>query len=103
MAEQTSAPGRLAIGVDVDQGASAPGHVLTSMVKRIDVAVADVITQAHEGRFRGGLHSYGLAEDGIGYVSDATTAARVSAADRARVETLRAGIMAGLIRVPTAR
>jgi basic membrane protein A and related proteins len=95
--------GRLVIGVDVDQHAAAPGRVLTSMVKRLDVAVADVIDQVHAGEFHGGMHSYGLAEGGVAYVADATTAAHVNGAARDRVETLRAGIVAGLVRVPTAR
>jgi len=101
--EAASARNRLAIGVDVDQHAAAPGHVLTSMVKRIDVAVADVIGRVHAGEFRGGMQSYGLAEGGVAYVSDATTNAHASAAARERVATLQAGIIAGLVRVPTAR
>lgn len=95
--------GKLAIGVDVDQGAMAPGHVLTSMLKRIDVAVEDVIRREREGRFLGGVRSYGLAEGGIGYVFDARNAPLIPASTHTTVETLRAAIAAGLVAVPTTR
>ena len=41
--------GRYAIGVDTDQDGMAPGHVLTSMIKRVDVAVEDIITNYAAG------------------------------------------------------
>lgn len=94
--------GRLAIGVDVDQSSQAPGLVLSSMVKRMDVAVHDVIREAKAGRFRGGIRSYGLGENGIGYVWDDRSAALSPPGARARVETLRAAVTAGLIEVPSA-
>src|SRR5262249_12434697 len=46
---------KLAIGVDSDQYAEAPGHVLTSMVKDVDVAVFRTIRDTKEGRFEGGI------------------------------------------------
>ncbi len=95
--------GKLAIGVDVDQGAMAPGHVLTSMLKRIDVAVEDVIRREREGRFLGGVRSYGLAEGGIGYVYDASNAPLIPAPAHTKVETLRAAVAAGLIPAPANR
>ncbi|MGH7655801.1 MAG: BMP family lipoprotein, partial [Gemmatimonadaceae bacterium] len=61
---------RFAIGVDADQYSEAPGHVLTSMVKRVDNAVYDMILRVKENRFKGGIYDYGLAEDGVGYVYD---------------------------------
>src|SRR5262249_52531816 len=53
---------RLAIGVDSDQYAEAPGVVLTSMVKRVDNAVFDCVRRAVEHRWTGGVRVYGLAE-----------------------------------------
>lgn len=94
---------RLAIGVDVDQAAMAPGHVLTSMLKRIDVAVEDVIRREREGRFRGGVRTYGLAEGGIGYVFDARNAPLIPPAVHTRAEVLRAAVAAGLVSVPSTR
>src|SRR3954466_12415478 len=62
--------GKLAIGVDADQYNEAPGYVLTSMVKGVDNAVFDTIKRVKENRFEGGIYQYGLAEGGVGHVSD---------------------------------
>ena len=94
---------RMVIGVDVDQQALAPGRTLTSMLKRMDVAVLDVIRRAREGRLEGGLQAYGLAEEGVGYVRDGRNAAWIDDATARRLDILRAGIVAGLIVVPTSR
>lgn len=94
---------RLVVGVDVDQQALAPGRTLTSMLKRMDVAVLDVIRRARAGRLEGGLQAYGLAEQGVGYVRDARNAGRIDDAMARRLDILRAGIVAGLIVVPTSR
>ncbi|MBA2174050.1 BMP family protein [Halobacillus locisalis] len=58
------------IGVDRDQyeeGAVGDTNVtLTSMVKRVDIAVQDVATQAMNGEFPGGeVLEYGLSDDGV--------------------------------------
>jgi len=55
---------KLAIGVDADQYAEAPGHVLTSMVKGVDAVVFDQIEKARRGTFHGGVQEYGLAGKG---------------------------------------
>jgi basic membrane protein A len=94
---------RLVIGVDVDQQALAPGRTLTSMLKRMDVAVLDVIRRARAGTLKGGLQAYGLAEEGVGYVRDERNATLVDAATARQLDILRAGIVAGLIVVPTSR
>ena len=93
--------GQRAIGVDVDQWREAPGLVLTSMVKRIDVAVYDVMRRTRRGEFTAGVQTYGLEENGIGWVDDAHNATLVPADTRARVETLRAAVVAQLIEVPS--
>ena len=61
---------KLAIGVDADQYSEAPGHVLTSMVKGVDAAVFDVIKRVKDGTFKGGIYSFGLAQNGVRYVYD---------------------------------
>jgi basic membrane protein A len=94
---------RLAIGVDADQYREAPGHVLTSMVKRVDNAVFDVILRVKENRFTGGIYNFGLAEDGVGYIYDEHNRALIPDAVRARVEALKAEIIAGRIVVPSSR
>ena len=62
--------GKFAIGVDADQYGEAPGRILTSMVKGIDVAVFDMIKRVKDGTFKGGIYAFGLAENGVGYVYD---------------------------------
>jgi basic membrane protein A len=95
--------GRLAIGVDADQWESAPGHILTSMVKGVDAVVYDAVKRVRDGTFRGGIYSYGLAEGGIGYVYDENNRGLIPDSVRARVEQLRDSIIAGHIQVPSTR
>src|SRR5690349_8928371 len=95
--------GKLAIGVDADQYAEAPGFVLTSMVKGVDNAVYDAIKRVKEGRFTGGIYQYGLAEGGVGYVYDANNEKLIPADVRTRLESLRQDIIAGKITVPDTR
>ncbi len=101
--EAARSQGKLAIGVDADQWSEAPGHVLTSMIKRVDVVVLDTIRRVLEQRFEGGLQVFGLAEGALSWVYDAHNQALVPAAARARVEALRADIVAGSIRPPSTR
>ncbi|HTR78532.1 MAG TPA: BMP family ABC transporter substrate-binding protein [Gemmatimonadaceae bacterium] len=93
--------GTLAIGVDADQWDEAPGRVLTSMVKHVDVAVYQTIAKLTDDTFTGGNFDFGLAEDGVGYVYDAHNKAIIPDSVRARVEALKAKVVAGTIVVPT--
>ncbi len=66
-----------AIGVDSDEYLLAPDdqkpHILTSMLKRVDVAVYDVFegfvngTLADDSAAAGGFFVYNLESDGVGY------------------------------------
>jgi basic membrane protein A len=93
--------GLLAIGVDSDQHDEAPGHILTSMVKAVDVAVFDVIRELKEGRWRGGVRTFGLESQGVRWVHDERNRALIPDAVKARVDSLAAAIVAGTITVPT--
>jgi basic membrane protein A len=97
---QELGPGHLVIGVDSDQYKEAPGQVLTSMVKGVDVAVYDTIHDLTQGRFTPGVRSFGLAEGGVGYVYDDHNRGLIPDDVRARVEALKADIIAGRIQVP---
>jgi basic membrane protein A len=88
------------IGVDVDQSDQAPGRVLTSVTKNLDVSVYGLVQQQREGRFHGGVISQGLAEGAMGWVYNESNRALVPAPVFNRVETLRQAIIAGLIKVP---
>src|SRR5436305_6438684 len=62
--------GKYVIGVDSNQNWVKPGFVLTSMVKRVDNAVYQIVRDRVNGQFKGGIHVYGLDNDGIGYAMD---------------------------------
>lgn len=58
--------GKYAIGVDSDQDGIYPGHILTSMLKRLDNAVFDQVTLFKEGKWQAGHFEYGLKNKGVG-------------------------------------
>ncbi|OGF17373.1 MAG: BMP family ABC transporter substrate-binding protein [Candidatus Eisenbacteria bacterium RBG_16_71_46] len=91
---------RLAIGVDSDQGDEAPGHVLTSMVKRVDTAVFDLIRDTRAGQWQGGVRVFGLAEHGVGWVYDDRNRGLIPAPVKAEVDSLEREIVAGRIVAP---
>lgn len=94
---------KLAIGVDADQYAEAPGYVLTSMTKGVDAVVFDAISRAKSGSFEGGVYSFGLKENGIGYVYDEHNKSLISDEVHERVEALRRDIIDGKIAVRVKR
>ncbi|MFW6381830.1 MAG: BMP family lipoprotein, partial [Bacillota bacterium] len=57
---------KYAIGVDSPQYHLAPDHVLTSMIKRIDVAVEKEVKALYNDEFNSGTRVYGLEQDGVG-------------------------------------
>jgi basic membrane protein A len=69
----------------------------------VDNAVYDAILRLKENRFAGGIYNFGLAEDGVGYVYDEHNRALIPDAVRARVDDLKAQIVAGRIAVPSSR
>jgi len=93
----------LAIGVDADQWAEAPGTILTSMVKKVDVAVFRVIQSYLDGSLRPGIVELGLADDGVGYVYDDNNRDLIAASTIVRVEDLKQRIIRGEILVPSVR
>jgi basic membrane protein A len=92
--------GQRAIGVDSDQFDVAPCCVITSMVKRVDVAVVDIAKDIIAGKFKGGIHELGLAEHGVGFVSDERNRKLVPPEVVDRVNALAQDIIAGKIQVP---
>ena len=63
--------GMWAIGVDSDQYLTAPAdqqaHILTSMLKRVDVAIFDMIKSVDDGEPLVSYQTYDLTADGVGY------------------------------------
>jgi basic membrane protein A and related proteins len=93
---------KYAIGVDMDQWNEAPGFVLTSMVKKGNTAVYDIIKEWKEGRFNGGTAQiFGLRDDGVDFVYDSNNKPLIPESVYNKVEALRGDIIAGKIKVPT--
>ena len=91
--------GKLAIGVDSNQNYIHPGTMLTSMIKRVDVAVYESFKAAQDGTWQGGIQILGLAEDGVGWALDEHNRSLISAEIEAAVEQARQDIIAGNIAV----
>jgi len=91
--------GKLAIGVDSNQNGMAPGSVLTSMLKRVDVAAYETFKDAASGNFDTGVKVLGAAEGGVDWALDENNAKLVSADMKAAVEKAKAGIIGGSIAV----
>ena len=92
--------GKFAIGVDTDQDGVAPGAVLTSMVKRTDVAVETVMKDYAGKEFPGGKTvTLGLAQDGVGLSPMKYTKEKIPAATLAKVEELKKKILSGDVTV----
>ena len=91
--------GKLAIGVDSNQNGLAPGHVLTSMIKRVDVAAYDTLTDAMNGEFTPGVVTLGLEEEGVGWAVDENNEPLLTDELKSAVEAARAAIIAGEIEV----
>lgn len=87
--------GKLAIGVDSNQNGMAPGQVLTSMLKRVDIAVFNAFNDVKEGNWSTGFSVLGLAEGGVGYAMDDNNASLVNAEMQAAVEAAAAAIKSG--------
>src|SRR3989440_8098728 len=90
------------IGVDSNQNGVKPGYVLTSMVKRVDNAVYDIVKDVTSGKFKGGFHVFGLESDGVGYVIDQYNKDLVSPEAIAAAEEAKKKIIAGQIKVTDA-
>jgi basic membrane protein A len=91
--------GKLGIGVDSNQNHLQPGKVLTSMLKRVDVAVYNAFMDAKNGDFKTGFNVLGLKEDGVGYAMDDNNKALVTPEMLAAVEKAKADIIAGTVKV----
>jgi basic membrane protein A len=91
--------GKLGIGVDSNQNGLQPGKVLTSMVKRVDVAVYSAFTDAKNGKFTPGINDLGLKEDGVGYAMDDHNKDLVTPEMKAAAEKAKADIISGAIEV----
>jgi basic membrane protein A len=91
--------GKLSIGVDSNQNYLHPGSVLTSMMKRVDVAVYNAFKTAKDGTWQPGEKNLGLAENGVGYALDKYNRALITPEMEARLEDAKAKIISGELKV----
>ncbi|MCQ8783535.1 BMP family lipoprotein [Mangrovibrevibacter kandeliae] len=91
--------GKYGIGVDSNQNGLHPGHVLTSMVKRVDNAVYQAFEDAKNDKWTNGTVVLGLKEDGVGYAMDENNADLVTDAMKAAADKAKADIIAGTLQV----
>ncbi len=92
----------LVIGVDSNQNMVKPGFVLTSMVKRVDNAVYQIVEDIVNGHFNPGLHVYGLERDGVGYAMDENNQDLIEEEAIKQVEEAKQKIINGEIKVTDA-
>ncbi|MBW8728046.1 MAG: BMP family ABC transporter substrate-binding protein [Inquilinus limosus] len=90
---------KLSIGVDSNQNMLHPGSVLTSMVKRVDVAAYNVFKSAQDGKFKPGVNVLGLKEDGVGWAADDNNAKLITPEMKEKVDAAAKGIIDGSIKV----
>jgi basic membrane protein A len=91
--------GKWAIGVDSNQNHLQPGTMLTSMVKRVGEAAYKSYEAANNGTWTAGVSVMGLAEGGVDWALDEHNRALVTADMEAKVNALKASIIAGDISV----
>ena len=91
--------GKLAIGVDSNQNHLQPGTMLTSMLKRVDVAVYNLAMAAKAGTWKTGTTVLGVKEQGVGLAFDQHNAKLVSDDMTKKITAAEADIVSGKIKV----
>lgn len=91
--------GKLGIGVDSNQNALHPGKVLTSMLKRVDVAAYNSFKAAQDGSWKPGVSVLGLKEEGIDWALDDANKALITPEMKAAADKAKADIIAGTVKV----
>ena len=89
--------GKYAIGVDSNQNYLHPGTMLTSMMKRVDLAAYQSFKAAQAGTWKGGVQVLGLKEGGVDWALDQYNEKLVTPEMKAKVEAAKADIIAGKI------
>jgi len=87
---------KYAIGVDSAQSWIMPDRIITSMLKRVDVAVFETIKDVKEGKFKAGIRTFGLSNKGVDYEKTKLIPLGV----RSKVESINKDIVSGKIVIP---
>lgn len=91
--------GKLSIGCDSNQNYLHPGSVLTSAIKRVDVAVFTAFKSAKEGKWKAGKVVLGLAEQGVDYSLDEHNRKLISPEMERKLNEAKADIISGKLKV----
>ena len=91
--------GKFGIGVDSDQDNLFPGKILTSMLKRVDVATYDSFKAAKDGTWKAGVEVFGLKNNGVGFAEDQWNKSILSDAAKQAADAAKADIISGKINV----
>jgi len=91
--------GKLGIGVDSNQNSLHPGRVLTSMLKRVDIAAYNSFKAALAGSWKPGTSVLGLKEEGVDWALDEHNKALITPEMKAAADKARADIISGAIKV----
>jgi basic membrane protein A len=91
---------KLAIGVDSNQNWMKPGFILTSMMKRVDIAVYNTIQDTQSGKFTAGVVHYGLKDKGVDYALDTHNEKLLTPDMTKKLDALKTQISEGKIKVP---
>ena len=97
--QQAADSGKFSIGVDSNQNHLASGSVLTSMLKRVDLAAYQTMMDAYKGEFTSGVLVLGVAEGGIDWAVDEHNEALVKGDIESAVNAARDAIVSGSISV----
>lgn len=92
---------KLAIGVDMDQYKEAPGFVLSSMVKQVDEAVFLTIKDFKENKFTGGIKTFGIKDNGVGFVFDDNNKNLITPEVKEKLDAIRTKLISGEIKADT--
>lgn len=91
---------KFAIGVDSNQNWMKPGAILTSMMKRVDIAVYNTIQDTHNGKYTAGVVRYGVKDKGVDYALDAHNDKILTTDIVKKLDDLKPLIVSGKIKVP---
>lgn len=89
-----------AIGVDSNQNWIKPGVVLTSMLKKVDVAVYEAIESVKNHEFKAGINRFGIKNGGVDWALDEHNKSLWSKAEIEKINKVKADISSGKTTVP---
>ena len=95
--------GVYAIGVDSNQDGLAEGIILTSMLKRVDTAVFNIINETKDDKFEGKIYEYGMKEGGVGLTDFKFTREKIGEENIKKLEEIQKKIADGEIEIKSTR